>query len=66
MKDIMQVKVFMDSDAKAIEARINEWLESLVGTVIKTESHVTATAEKADDGTYPCIVTLIWYEPPSN
>jgi hypothetical protein len=31
MKDIMQVKVFMDSDAKAIEARINEWLENLAG-----------------------------------
>jgi hypothetical protein len=61
----MQVKVFMDSDAKAIEARINEWLDDLAGMVIKTETRVTAIAEKAGHGT-PCIVTLIWYEPPSN
>jgi hypothetical protein len=62
----MQVKVFMDSDAKAIEARINEWLDHHAGMVIKTETRVTAIAEKADLGTHPCIVTLIWYEPPSN
>jgi hypothetical protein len=66
MKDKMQVKMFVDDDAKAIEARINEWLETLAGTVIKTETHVTAIAEKANNGTHPCIVTLIWYEPPSN
>ena len=66
VKDKMQVKVFMDSDAQAIEARINEWLDHLAGMVIKTETRVTTIAQKADDGTHPCIVTLIWYEPPSN
>jgi hypothetical protein len=34
--------------------------------VIKTDTVVTAVAEKAYDGTYPCIVATVWYEPPSN
>jgi hypothetical protein len=66
MKVKMQVKVFMDSKASTIEAQINDWLARFDGTVIKTETHVTAIAEKPNDGTYPCIVTTIWYEPPSD
>jgi hypothetical protein len=66
MKVKMQVKVFMASQASAIEAQINEWLDHLDGTVIKTETHVTTIPEKQNDGTYPCIVTTIWYEPPQD
>jgi hypothetical protein len=61
----MKVKVLMDSDASRIEEQINSFLDYLGSAiVIKTETRVTAVAEKANDGTYPCIVVTIWYEPP--
>jgi hypothetical protein len=63
----MKVKVFMDSKANVIEEQINAWLDHVgSASVIKTETVVTAIAEKPNDGTYPCIVVTIWYEPPSN
>jgi hypothetical protein len=33
---------------------------------VLTETVVTAVAEKPNDGTYPCIVVTIWYEPPQS
>jgi hypothetical protein len=62
----MKVKIFMDTSASAIEEQINAWLDSLgPATIIKTETVATAVAEKPNDGTYPCIVVTVWYEPPA-
>ena len=61
----MKVKMFMDAKPNAIEEQINAWLDYLgTATVIKSETVVTAIAEKPNDGTYPCIVVTVWYEPP--
>ena len=67
MPKSMNVKIFMDSTAGAIEQRINAWLDQ-VGTavIIKTDTVVTAMAEKANGADHPCIVVTVWYEPPSN
>lgn len=67
MPKTMKVKLFMDARASAIEEQINAWLDHLgAAVVIKTDTVVTAVAEKSNGGTYPCIVVTIWYEPPSN
>jgi hypothetical protein len=67
MPKTMKVKVFMDARASAIEEQINAWLVRLgTAVVIKTDTVVTAVAEKSNDGTYPYIVVTVWYEPPSN
>ncbi len=61
----MKVKIFMDEEAGMLEEQIK--LDDLgSATIIKTEMMVTAVAEKPDDGTYPCIVVTVWYEPPSS
>jgi hypothetical protein len=61
----MKVKIFMDEEAGLLEEQINTWLEDHgSATIIKTETVVTAGGEKRDDGTYPCIVVTVWYEPP--
>jgi hypothetical protein len=63
----MKFKMFMDSSVAAIEERINAWLEGVgPASIIKTDTVVTAVAEKTQDGTYPCVVVTVWYEPPSN
>ena len=63
----MRVKIFMDEEASMIEEQINTWLDDLgSATIIKTETVVTAVAEKPDDGSYPCIVVTVWYEPPTS
>ena len=63
----MKVKVFVASSATRIETQINELLNSLSpGDVIKTETAVTAIAEKPEDGSYPCIVVTVWYDKRSN
>jgi hypothetical protein len=63
----IKVKIFMDSKASVIEEQINAFLDYLgSASVIKTETVVTAIAEKPNDGTYPCIVVTIWYEPPDS
>jgi len=63
----MKVKVFMDTKASAIEEQINSFLDNLgTAIVIKMETVVTSVAEKINDGTYPCIVVTIWYEPPQS
>jgi len=63
----MQVKIFMDSRAELVERQINDWLNSLGSSVvIKTETRVTAIAEKPNDATRPCIVVTVWYEPPAS
>jgi hypothetical protein len=61
----MKVKIFMDANPSIVEEQINAWLNHLgSATIIKTETAVTAIAEKPTHGTYPCIVLTIWYEPP--
>jgi hypothetical protein len=63
----MKVKVFMDVRASAVEQQINAWLDSVgAAAVIKTETVVTAVADKPNEGSHPCIVVTIWYEPSSN
>jgi len=63
----MKVKLFMDASASVIEDQINAWLDgTAVATIIKTETVVTTVAEKSSDGTFPCIVVTVWYEPPLN
>lgn len=63
----MKVKVFVDTSATRIETQINELLGGLSpGDVIKTETAVTAIAEKPEDGSYPCIVVTVWYDKRSN
>ena len=60
-------RVFMDTRAIVIEDQINAWLDQAGAVVIiKTDTVMTAVAEKAGDGTRPCIVVTVWYEPPSN
>ena len=68
MPKSMKVKVFMDASAGAIEEQINAWLDQTTGAavIIKTDTVVTAVAEKAGDRSQPCIVVTVWYEPPSN
>ena len=61
----MKVKMFMGAKPSTIEEQINAWLDHLSSaTIIKTDTVVTAIAEKPTDGPYPCIVVTIWYEPP--
>src|SRR5260370_733524 len=63
----MKVKIFMDGRASVVEEQINAWLDYLgSANIIKMETVVTAVAEKANDGTYPCIVVTVWYEPPAS
>ena len=63
----MKVKIFMDASPGRIEEQINAWLVDIgSAAIIKTETVVTAVAEKTNDGTYPCIVVTVWYEPPLN
>jgi hypothetical protein len=63
----MKVKIFMDEKANVIEGQINAWLNDLgSAAIIKTETVVTAVAEKPEDRTYPCIVVTVWYEPPGS
>jgi hypothetical protein len=63
----MKVKIFMDASASAIEEQINAWLDRLgSASIIKMETVVAAVAEKQKDGTYPCIVVTVWYEPPAS
>jgi hypothetical protein len=60
----IKVKMFMDAKPSVIEEQINAWLDYLgSATVIKSETVVTAIAEKPNDGTYSCIVVTVWYEP---
>jgi hypothetical protein len=62
----MKVKMFMDAKPNIIEEQINAWLDYLSSaTIIKSETVVTAIAEKPTDATFPCIVVTIWYEPPA-
>jgi hypothetical protein len=61
----MKVKMFMDAKPSIVEEQINAWLDHIgSATIVKTETLVTATAGKTDDGTYPSIVVTVWYEPP--
>ena len=61
----MKVKMFMDAKPSLIEEQINAWLDHVgSATIIKAETVVAAIAEKPNDGTYPCIVVTVWYEPP--
>lgn len=57
----------MDTDASAIEGRMNEWLGKIGSpSIIKTETVVTAITEKPNDRSLPCLVVTVWYEPPES
>jgi hypothetical protein len=61
----MKVKMFMDQKASEVERQINTWLDDLGSAIIVTsQTVVTAIAEKSENGTCPCIVVTVWYEPP--
>ena len=61
-----KVKIFMETGASAIEEKINGWLASQEQiTIIKTETVVTAAAEKSSGGS-PWIVITVWYELPAS
>lgn len=61
-----KVKIFMETGASAIEEKINFWLASQEQiTIIKTETVVTAAAEKSSGGS-PWIVITVWYELPAS
>jgi hypothetical protein len=61
----MKVKIFMDQKAGEVERQINAWLDDFgAATIVTSQTVVTAIAEKPNDGTYPCIVVTVWYEPP--
>jgi hypothetical protein len=61
MPQPLKIKIFMDASPVRVEEQINTWIasESPI-TIIRTETVVTAVAEK------PCIVVTIWYEPPAS
>jgi hypothetical protein len=57
--------MFMGDKPAAIEEQINAWLNDLgSAAIIKTDTMVTAIAEKPNSGAAPCIVVSVWYEPP--
>jgi hypothetical protein len=61
----MKVKIFMDQKASEVERQINAWLDDFgSATIVTSQTVVTAIAGKPNDGTYPCIVATVWYEPP--
>jgi hypothetical protein len=63
----LKVKIFMDVSPSVIEEQINAWLEKLgSASIIKTETVVTPIAKKSAEGTTPCIVVTVWYEPPAS
>jgi hypothetical protein len=67
MSKPMKVKLFMDASASIIEAQINAWLDGIgKAVIVRTDTVVTNFAEKGNEGTYPCIVVTIWYEPPQD
>jgi hypothetical protein len=60
----LKVKIFMETSASAIEEKINSWFASQEQiSIIKTETVVTAAAEKSGN---PWIVITVWYEPPAS
>jgi hypothetical protein len=66
MQQPLKVKIFMDASPSGIEEQTNAWIASVSPiTIIKTETVVTAVAGKPSEGTRPCIVVTIWYEPPA-
>jgi hypothetical protein len=66
MPQPLKVKIFMDASPSGVEEQTNAWIASASPiTIIKTETVVTAVAGKPSEGTNPCIVVTIWYEPPA-
>jgi len=67
MPQPLKIKIFMDADPGRVEEQINAFIASASSiTIIKTETVITAVAEKPNEGTRPCIVVTIWYEPPAS
>ena len=61
----MKFKMFMGDKPSAIEEQINAWLGDVgSAAIIRTDTVVTAIAEKPNSGTYACIIISVWYEPP--
>jgi hypothetical protein len=66
MPQPLKVKIFMDASPSGVEEQTNAWIASASPiTIIKTETVVTAVVGKPSEGTNPCIVVTIWYEPPA-
>jgi hypothetical protein len=62
----LKIKIFMDTNAGAIEEQINTWLASQTSaSIIKTEMVVGGANEKSS-GAHPYLVITIWYEPPTS
>jgi hypothetical protein len=55
-------KLLIFQHSKEARRRLIESLNSLVVCTEKLQSQLVG--EKRDDGTYPCIVVTVWYEPP--
>ncbi|HXB75997.1 MAG TPA: hypothetical protein VNX23_01080 [Bradyrhizobium sp.] len=67
MPQPLKIKIFMDADPGRVEEQINAFIASASSiTIIKTETVIAAVAEKPNEGTRPCIVVTIWYEPPAS
>jgi hypothetical protein len=63
----LQVKIFTDNRANAIEEQINAWLVSQTSvSIIKTETAISAGVGNAGDAGGPWFVVTIWYEPPTS
>jgi hypothetical protein len=63
----LQVKIFMNSRANVIEEQVNSWLSSQTSvSIIKTETAISAAAEKPGDTSGPLLVVTVWYEPPAS
>jgi hypothetical protein len=61
----LKVKIFMEANASGIEEKINSWLAAQDSiTIIKTETVVTAAADKSSS--QPWLVVTVWYEPPAS
>ena len=59
-------KIFIDTNASAVEEQINAWLVSQASaSIIKTETMVGGATERSS-GAQPYIVVTIWYEPPAS
>ena len=60
----LKVKIFMDVSASVVEEQINAWLAKLGSVaIIKTETVASAVGRKGSEGTSPCIIVTVWYEP---
>ena len=59
----LKVKIFIDTNASALEEQVNAWLASHASaSIIKTETVVGGAAEKSSGAN---LVVTVWYELPT-